>query len=78
MSLRMPAFVTVLAICFIVPAMGQDSSKGTGKRRAVRDACGEDYRRLCAGLAPGGGRIKKCLAENSANLSPKCRTALGQ
>jgi hypothetical protein len=77
MNLRIPAFVSVLAICFIVPAMVPALGQDNGKRGAVRDACEDDYRRLCAGVAPGGGRVKKCMADNSAKLSPKCKTALG-
>ena len=73
MNLRILAFITVLAICFAIPAKGQDG----GRRGALRDACQEDYQRLCAGVAPGGGRIKKCMADNSAKLSPTCKTALG-
>jgi hypothetical protein len=38
--------------------------------------CGEDGRRLCGGIQPGGGRIIACLAENVSSLSPGCRAAL--
>lgn len=38
--------------------------------------CGEDERRLCGGIQPGGGRIIACLAENVSSLSPGCRAAL--
>jgi hypothetical protein len=38
--------------------------------------CGEDERRLCGGVQPGGGRIIACLAENVSSLSPGCREAL--
>src|SRR5262249_38337225 len=44
----------------------------------MRSACGEDVRVLCAGVAPGGGRIIECLAGQSAKLSPACRSVLGQ
>ncbi|HEX9213838.1 MAG TPA: cysteine rich repeat-containing protein, partial [Bradyrhizobium sp.] len=35
----------------------------------VRSACGADIRTLCAGVAPGGGRIVQCVASNAASLS---------
>jgi hypothetical protein len=47
------------------------------KRSARRDACQEDYQWLCAGVAPGGGRIKKCMTDNSAKLWPQCKTDFG-
>ena len=36
----------------------------------ARSACGADIRSLCAGVAPGGGRIVQCIAGNAASLSP--------
>ncbi|GLR83804.1 cysteine rich repeat-containing protein [Bradyrhizobium iriomotense] len=42
----------------------------------VRSACGGDVRTLCAGVAPGGGRIAQCLATNAAALSPACKDVL--
>jgi hypothetical protein len=85
MTLRILPIVTALAICSIVPANGQGNDRANDrandqandKRGALRAACQEDYKRLCAGVPPGGGRIKKCMTENSAKLSPACKTALG-
>ena len=42
----------------------------------VRSACGADIRSLCAGVAPGGGRIVQCIASNAASLSPACKDVL--
>jgi hypothetical protein len=44
----------------------------------LRSACGADVRTLCAGVDPGGGRVLKCLATQSASLSPDCRGVLSQ
>ena len=44
----------------------------------LRSACGLDARTLCAGVAPGGGRLMQCLAAQSASLSPDCRDVLSQ
>ncbi|WFU72250.1 MULTISPECIES: hypothetical protein [unclassified Bradyrhizobium] len=42
----------------------------------VRSACGADIRSLCAGVAPGGGRIIQCISNNAASLSPACKDVL--
>jgi hypothetical protein len=44
----------------------------------LRSACGGDVRALCGGIAPGGGRIVRCLATQAASLSPACKEVLGQ
>lgn len=42
----------------------------------VRSACSTDIRTLCAGVAPGGGRIVQCISSNAASLSPACKDVL--
>ncbi len=42
----------------------------------MRSACGADVRTLCAGVAPGGGRIMQCIANRAADLSPACKDVL--
>jgi hypothetical protein len=42
----------------------------------LRGACGPDYRALCAGVPPGGGRVIGCLRDNAASLSPGCQAVL--
>jgi hypothetical protein len=44
----------------------------------LRSACGGDVRALCGGVAPGGGRIVRCLATQAASLSPACKDVLAQ
>jgi len=44
----------------------------------LRSACGADVRALCAGVAPGGGRIMQCLAVQSGSLSAECRGVLAE
>jgi acetyl esterase/lipase len=38
--------------------------------------CRDDYRRLCRGVAPGGGAIRACLRRHAAELSAQCRQAV--
>jgi hypothetical protein len=42
-------------------------------RGEARQACKADYSRLCAGISPGGGRIRKCLNDNLDVLSEPCK-----
>jgi len=42
----------------------------------MRNACGMDFRRLCAGVPLGGGNSLRCLANHSQSLSPRCEQAL--
>lgn len=44
----------------------------------ARSACAADVRKLCSGVAPGGGRIARCLATNAASLSSACKDVLAQ
>lgn len=46
--------------------------------KAAVSACKPDRQRLCSDVWAGGGRIVRCLAEKSAQLSPGCRTSLEQ
>jgi len=42
----------------------------------LRSACSADIRTLCAGVAPGGGRIMQCIANRGGDLSAPCRDVL--
>jgi len=42
----------------------------------VAPNCRAEVKKLCQGVRPGGGRIKKCIAENESKLSPPCQKAV--
>lgn len=48
----------------------------SGEAAAVRQACREDFRKLCPGVRPGGGRIRDCMVAHRDELSPSCRDAV--
>ncbi|MGE0717119.1 MAG: cysteine rich repeat-containing protein [Alphaproteobacteria bacterium] len=52
-----------------LPAVAQD-------RQDARRACGGDFRRLCPGVQPGGGRVLACLKANEPSLTPACRAVV--
>jgi hypothetical protein len=60
------------------PQAGSPPPPGSPREQArfVRQFCAADYRRLCAGVRPGGGAGIACLRENAQALSPGCIKAL--
>jgi cysteine rich repeat protein len=38
--------------------------------------CTEDYKKFCANVTPGDGRIAKCMAGHHHELSPACQSAM--
>jgi hypothetical protein len=40
--------------------------------------CGADIKKLCKGLNLGNNRIRDCLAQNSAQVSPQCTATLAE
>lgn len=52
---------------------GQDFIKRIGE---LRSGCGDDARKFCANIKPGGGAIMNCLKENKNKISEKCKKLL--
>jgi hypothetical protein len=82
MSLRVIAFA--LAVACAAPAFAQDAmskvadvgaGSGSGNRGAMK-ACKADVQTYCGGVEKGGGRIKACMMQHAASLSPGCKSAL--
>lgn len=44
--------------------------------RAAAQACRADFKKLCNGVKPGGGRGAECLKQHEAELSDGCKTAM--
>ena len=74
---RMAAVTLLAALCLGLagPAAAQQASGA--KAQALKQACAADYKALCSGVQPGGGRIIACLKQNADKLSPTCKQALG-
>ena len=57
-----------------MPAVAQQPAPAAGQ--ALKEACKGDYKTLCSGVQPGGGRIVACLKQQADKLSPGCKQAL--
>ncbi len=68
------AAVLTMALSALVPPAAAQSMPP----EALRQACGGDVRKLCAGVKPGEGRIVQCLAAKPDQVSPACKSALQQ
>ncbi len=59
---------TALALLWVLCAPAQAADG-----HALMSACGKDYRRVCSGVQPGGGRGAACLKQHEAELSEACK-----
>lgn len=57
-------------------ALAITATAASAQDGAVRQACSGDFRAVCSGVTPGGGRIKQCMIDNYAKLSDGCKAAL--
>lgn len=65
---------TLAAACLIGMLVATLSmARADDDRKQAQAACEADYRRVCAGVLPGGGRVRKCLADNFEALSSPCK-----
>jgi hypothetical protein len=49
-----------------------------GQHARAQDVCADDVQRLCPELAPGSGRVARCLREKQESVSPACRAKLDE
>jgi len=67
--MRSAAFTLTLAAIIIVPTFAFAEP-------GPMAACRSDLQSLCAGVQPGGGRIRGCMREHRTQLSAACKIAL--
>jgi len=68
------AIVTTVLMAGAVRA--QTPAAQGGMAADATGACRADMDKLCSGIEPGGGRMKDCLRQHVAELSPGCRKTL--
>src|SRR5215510_7134493 len=69
--------MTIKMLCLVagtLVALGHGPARGQLVRAR---ACRGDVEKFCQGIPPGGGRLIRCLEENSAKLSAGCKKVIG-
>ncbi len=64
------------AILAAAPALAQAPADMRQQMHALMLACRGDYRRLCQGVQPGGGRGLGCLESHASALTASCSAAV--
>jgi Golgi apparatus protein 1 len=52
--------------------MGAILEKLTARIQGLENSCGEDIKKFCSTVTPGGGRIVYCMQAYEDKISPKC------
>lgn len=68
----MRTIMLALTACAVVLSAGAVQAQ----QNDVAKYCKADVERLCKGVAPGGGRLLKCLKANPDQLTVGCAKAL--
>lgn len=58
------------------PTCKASHDQAKARAKEAHEACADDVQKLCKDVQPGGGRVIKCLKDNSKSLSPECRDKL--
>lgn len=79
MNVRRFAHASCLLLSLTISSVSILAAQAGGQPSldAMRNACADDARKLCAGVQPGGGRIVTCLKEHKDSLSDRCKQAAG-
>jgi hypothetical protein len=66
-----------LAFAAFALATSWFSVSAAATERSAMQTCRADAQKLCAGVAPGGGRVVACLRANEAQVTAECKAQLG-
>lgn len=63
------------AMAWLLPADSALAQQSQPITEEQKQACAADFKRLCPGTMPGGGRVKQCFEDHPEELSPPCAEA---
>lgn len=66
----------IYAITFALATTLFAAAPGLAQENDLVKYCKADIERLCAGIAPGGGGLMKCLKSHTKEMSVGCAQAL--
>src|SRR6516162_7960069 len=69
---RWSLIIAMLFAVFAAVAQTNSPTPGANGGGKFHAACGQDVRRFCVGMQPGGGRLVQCLSSHTTELSPAC------
>jgi len=74
---------SLLSLCLAAAAAAAiaveaPTAPGPKPENEVRAACEADIQKLCAGVQPGGGRIRACMRQHKDELSDGCKQAIAK
>lgn len=70
-----PLAISLALPLLAAPVRAQQPAQ-TQPSQADRAACTADFKKLCAGVQPGGGRALACLSKQKEQLTPDCRAVV--
>jgi hypothetical protein len=71
-------FVHRTAVLALALAGALSAGAALANERTLPEACQADASSLCPGMAPGDGKLRKCMKEHRDKVSEGCRSAIRQ
>jgi hypothetical protein len=79
MAVLVPASITLSSFAFgQTDTMSTVLQKLTARIQKLENSCGDDIKKFCTGVTPGGGHIVNCLEAYDDKISPKCAFELDE
>ena len=79
MTVLIPASIALTSIAYAqTDMMSTILEKLTARIQKLENSCGDDIKKLCTGVTPGGGHIVYCLEAYEDKLSPRCAYELDE